>query len=97
MSMTDPIADMLTRIRNAIMASYNSVDIPSSGLKIDIAKVLKTEGFIRNYKIVADRKQGILRIFLGIFPGFSILSSGAGHGQKNDVPGDAVVQIFAMI
>jgi len=63
MSMTDPIADMLTRIRNALMASYHSVDIPSSGLKIDIAKVLKTEGFIRNYKIIADRKQGVLRIF----------------------------------
>ncbi|MFH1350381.1 MAG: 30S ribosomal protein S8 [Pseudomonadota bacterium] len=63
MSMTDPIADMLTRIRNAIMASYNTVDIPSSGLKIDIAKVLKSEGFIRNYKIMADGKQGVLRIF----------------------------------
>ena len=63
MSMSDPIADMLTRIRNAIMASYNTVDIPSSRLKIDIAKVLKAEGFIRNYKIIADRKQGILRLF----------------------------------
>ena len=49
MSMTDPIADMLTRIRNAIMASYDTVDVPSSRLKIDIAKVLKSEGFIRNY------------------------------------------------
>jgi len=61
--MTDPIADMLTRIRNAIRASYNTVDIPSSRLKIEIAKVLKAEGYIRNYKIIADRRQGVLRIF----------------------------------
>ena len=64
MSMTDPIADMLTRIRNAIIASYNTVDIPSSRLKIDIANVLKSEGFIKNFKIISDRKQGIMRIFL---------------------------------
>jgi small subunit ribosomal protein S8 len=63
MSMTDPIADMLTRIRNALTASYNTVDIPSSRLKIDIAKVLKSEGFIKNYKIIDDQKQGIMRIF----------------------------------
>ena len=62
MTMTDPIADMLTRIRNALMASYNSVDIPNSRLKIDIAKVLKNEGFIRNYKIVPNDQQGILRV-----------------------------------
>jgi small subunit ribosomal protein S8 len=63
MSMTDPIADMLTRIRNALIASYNTVDIPSSRLKIDIAKVLKSEGFIKNFKIIDDQKQGIMRIF----------------------------------
>jgi small subunit ribosomal protein S8 len=62
MTMTDPIADMLTRIRNALMASYNSVDIPNSRLKVDIAKVLKSEGFIRNYKIVPNDQQGILRV-----------------------------------
>ena len=63
MGMTDPIADMLTRIRNAIMASYNTVDIPNSRLKIDITKVLKSEGFIKNYKIIPDGRQGIIRIF----------------------------------
>jgi small subunit ribosomal protein S8 len=63
MSMTDPIADMLTRIRNAIMASYNTVDIPSSRLKVDIAKVLKSEGYIKNFKIISDNKQGIIRIY----------------------------------
>ena len=64
MSMTDPIADMLTRMRNALIASYSTVDIPSSRLKIDIAKVLKSEGFIKNFKVISDRKQGIMRIFL---------------------------------
>ncbi|MDB9822117.1 30S ribosomal protein S8 [Deltaproteobacteria bacterium] len=63
MSMTDPIADMLTRIRNALTASYNTVDIPSSRQKIDIARVLKSEGFIKNFKIMADKRQGIMRIF----------------------------------
>ena len=63
MGMTDPIADMLTRIRNALTASYSTVDIPSSRQKIDIAKVLKAEGFIKNYKITADKRQGIMRIF----------------------------------
>lgn len=63
MGMTDPIADMLTRIRNALMASYESVDIPRSRLKTDIAKVLKSEGFIKNYKIISDKQQGIMRIF----------------------------------
>jgi small subunit ribosomal protein S8 len=55
---------MLTRIRNAIMAAYGTVDIPSSQLKINIAKVLKSEGFIQNYKIMAERRRGIIRIVL---------------------------------
>lgn len=63
MSMTDPIADMLTRMRNGLTASYSTVDIPSSRLKVDIAKVLKAEGFIKNFKIIEDRKQGVMRIF----------------------------------
>ena len=64
MTMTDPIADMLTRIRNAIIASYDEVEIPSSKMKIDIAKILKLEGYIRNYKLVKDTKQGIIVIYL---------------------------------
>lgn len=63
MSMTDPIADMLTRMRNALIASYSTVDIPSSRLKVDIAKVMKSEGFIKNFKIIEDQKQGIMRVF----------------------------------
>jgi len=64
MSMTDPIADMLTRIRNANMAKLQKVDIPSSNLKVNIANVLRSEGFIKNYKVIADEKQGVLRIYL---------------------------------
>ncbi len=64
MAMSDPIADMLTRIRNAGKAKFNSVDIPGSKLKTELAKVLKDEGYIRNFKFVKDNKQGILRIYL---------------------------------
>lgn len=64
MSMSDPIADMLTRIRNAIMASYDTVDVPASKLKIALTKILKSEGFIRNYKILSPQRQDVIRIFL---------------------------------
>ena len=64
MSMTDPIADMLTRIRNGKLARFSKVDIPASRMKIGLAKIFKDEGFIKNYKVIKDRKQGILRVFL---------------------------------
>jgi small subunit ribosomal protein S8 len=64
MSMSDPIADMLTRMRNGIIANFDTVDVPSSKLKINISKILKSEGFIKNYKVIADKKQGLIRIFL---------------------------------
>ncbi|MCP4749145.1 MAG: 30S ribosomal protein S8 [Desulfobacteraceae bacterium] len=64
MALTDPIADMLTRIRNAGKAKFSSADIPASKTKIEIAKVMKSEGFIRNYKFIQDKKQGILRVYL---------------------------------
>jgi small subunit ribosomal protein S8 len=64
MTMSDPIADMLTRIRNAARAKFSSVDIPGSRLKSELAKILKAEGYIRNYKFIKDRKQGILRVYL---------------------------------
>ena len=64
MSMSDPIPDMLTRVRNGIIASFDTVDVPSSKLKINLAKILKSEGFIKNYKVIADKKQGLIRIFL---------------------------------
>ena len=64
MSMSDPIADMLTRIRNACKAKFSSVDIPGSKLKTEIAKVLKNEGYIKNYKFIKNNKQGVLRLYL---------------------------------
>ena len=64
MSLTDPIGDMLTRIRNAILAKKKEVSIPSSRMKVEIAKVLKEEGYIQNFKVIDDNKQGILSITL---------------------------------
>ncbi len=62
--MTDPIADMLTRIRNALMVKHDKVNIPSSKVKTNIAILLKEEGYIKNYKLIKDKKQGIIRIYL---------------------------------
>lgn len=62
--MTDPIADMLTRLRNAHIAKHERVDLPASKMKVSIARILKEEGFIRNYKVFKDNKQGVLRIIL---------------------------------
>lgn len=64
MTMSDPIADMLTRIRNGGCAHHPSVDMPGSNLKTALARVLKDEGFIRNYKFIKDNKQGIIRVYL---------------------------------
>ncbi len=64
MSMSDPIADFLTRIRNANMAQHESVEAPASKMKKDIAEILKNEGFIRDVEYVDDNKQGIIRVFL---------------------------------
>lgn len=64
MTMTDPIADMLTRIRNALKAKSEAVDIPNSKVKLNIAKVLKSEGYIKNFKIVSDGRHRQIRVFL---------------------------------
>jgi len=74
--LTDPIADMLTRIRNAALIKAEKVDIPASRMKLDIAKILKEEGFIRAYKILKDKKQGILRITLKYAPDNQSIISG---------------------
>ncbi len=60
--MTDPIADMLTRIRNANMARLEKVDVPASKLKIELTKILKEKGYVKSFKVLRDRKQGIVRI-----------------------------------
>lgn len=74
MSLSDPIADYLTRIRNAITAKHDKVDIPSSRVKVDITKILKEEGFISNYKVQEDKKQGFIRIFLKYSDGTPVIT-----------------------
>ncbi len=64
MSMTDPVADMLTRVRNANMVGHERVEIPASKLKMEITRTLHEEGYIRNYRWIDDGKQGVLRIYL---------------------------------
>ena len=67
--MTDPIADMLTRVRNANMARLEKVDVPASKMKIELTKILKDKGFVKSFKVVRDRKQGIIRITLKYYEG----------------------------
>jgi len=64
MAQTDPIADMLTRVRNACRAHHDQVEIPASRLKLDIAKILRAEGYIQKYELRDDNKQGVLVLTL---------------------------------
>jgi small subunit ribosomal protein S8 len=68
MVMTDPISDMLTRIRNANVVRHDKLEIPASKIKKEIAEILKREGFVRDVEFVDDSKQGIIRIFLKYGP-----------------------------
>ena len=68
MSMSDPLADMLTRIRNAVMVKFDTVEMPSSTVKVNIAKVLKEEGYISGYQVIEDSVQGTLKIDLKYGP-----------------------------
>ena len=74
--MSDPIADLLTRIRNASRAEHEKVDIPASKLKVRIAELLKEEGFIKNYRLIEDPKQGVLRVYLKYGAGNEKMISG---------------------
>lgn len=69
MATSDPIADMLTRIRNAQLARHPKVDVPASKLKMDIARILKEEGFITNFKLAEDGAKRSIRIYLKYTPG----------------------------
>jgi small subunit ribosomal protein S8 len=73
--MTDPIADMLTRIRNASQARLRRVDMPVSKLKSEIARILKDNHFIQDYKVLDDGRHGVLRIYLRYFDGNSVIRS----------------------
>jgi len=61
---SDPVGDMLTRIRNASRAEHEKVDIPSSKFKVRLAEILKEEGFVKNFRVLEDGKQGVLRVYL---------------------------------
>ena len=76
MVMTDPIADYLTRIRNANMAKHDSVEIPASNIKKSISEILKREGFIREYEVADDNKQGVIKVFLKYGPNGERVISG---------------------
>jgi small subunit ribosomal protein S8 len=69
MNMTDPVADMISRIRNGVRAKLPRVDVPSSKLKVEIARILKDEGYVANFKVTQDDKQGVLRVYLKYGPG----------------------------
>ncbi len=95
MVMTDPIADMLTRIRNASSAQHASVDVPASNIKKAIAQILLDEGYIRNYQVLDDNHQGVIRIALKYGPNRSQVFHGIRriskpglrvYAKKNEVP-----------
>lgn len=95
MQITDAIADMLTRIRNAASAKHEKVDIPASNIKKDIAKILLEEGYIRNVQYIEDGKQGIIRITLKYTPAKKCIITGIKriskpglrvYAQKNELP-----------
>ncbi|HWX25723.1 MAG TPA: 30S ribosomal protein S8 [Vicinamibacteria bacterium] len=69
MNMTDPVADMITRIRNGVRAKLAKVDVPASKLKVEIARILKDEGYISNFKKTEDQRQGVIRVYLKYGPG----------------------------
>lgn len=66
--MTDPIADMLTRIRNAVKAGHREVNVPASRLKLAVAKVLRREGYVQDFTVIQDGRQGVLRVYLKYGP-----------------------------
>jgi len=87
MSVSDPVADMLTKIRNAGMAKHEKVDIPTSKLKLEIVKILKTEGFIKNFKKINQDGANSIRIFLK----YDVTTTPVIHGiQKVSTPGRRV-------
>jgi len=95
MAVTDPIADMLTRIRNAIMARHDSVPIPASRMKLSIARILKEEGFINDYEVVRGKQYRIIKVHLKYYdnnePAISGLKRASKPGlrlyvQHNEIP-----------
>ena len=98
MVMTDPIADFLTRIRNANMAKHESLEVPASKIKRDIAEILKNEGVVRDVEYIDDDKQGIIRVFLKYGKGNERVISGIRRiskpGLRSYVKADAVPKVL---
>ncbi len=98
MAVTDPIADYLTRIRNALKAKHRKVDIPASNLKREITKVLQAEGYIRNFVEIEDGKQGLLRVYLKYdareVPAITGLKRISKPGRRVYVPADKVPRVM---
>lgn len=98
MVMTDPIADFLTRIRNANIAKHESLEVPASKIKRDIAEILKNEGFVRDVEYIDDDKQGIIRVFLKYGKGNERVISGIRRiskpGLRLYVKADAVPKVL---
>ncbi len=82
MQITDPIADMLTRIRNANAAKHESVEVPASNMKKAVAEILSNEGYIKNYQLVEDGKQGVIKINLKYGPNKAKVISGLKRVSK---------------
>ncbi len=82
MQITDPIADMLTRIRNANTAKHETVDVPASNMKKAIAEILNAEGYIAGYQVIEDGKQGVIRIALKYGPNKEKIISGLKRVSK---------------
>ena len=98
MVMTDPLADFLTLIRNANMAKHESLEVPASKIKRDIAEILKNEGFVRDVEYIDDDKQGIIRVFLKYGKGNERVISGIRRiskpGLRSYVKADAVPKVL---
>src|SRR5262250_2277293 len=96
---SDPIADLLTRIRNASRAEHEKVDIPASKLKVKITELLKDEGFVKNYRLIEDEKQGVLRVYLKYGAGNEKMISGlvrvSRPGRRVYVGKDKIPSILA--
>ena len=98
MVLTDPIADFLTRIRNANMAKHDSVEIPASNIKKSLTEILKQEGFIRDYEVTDDGKQGVIKITLKYGPNGERVISGLKRiskpGLRNYVSADNLPKVL---
>ena len=95
--MTDPIADLFTRIRNGLMVRHPRIDVPGSKMKARIVEILKEEGYIKNFRIYEDNLQGIIRVYLKYSDGQSVIRGIkriSKPGRRNYVKRDAVPRVL---